>query len=445
MTKAARTLALASVIAVAATPALAAPWVRGFIVDQYEPAFYYGAKAGTMEAGTDCPKGTTPDNDYNALLKTKWRSDAEIAKVLKPATLEVDGTFNSGREFLLSAALRYRGFRRDIDTWVNPFAAPDPGMQEVTGKIAEGFDLDNNPRTGFISPTGRKGVDNNLYRVMGCGMAYRGKPFSSYLGTRANDKMLEGLFGIVIRVSGTKDPMNDDNAVVEVGYTPERIIKDPAGKVVPDYSYRIAKAAQYTKLNARIKNGVVKMEGGADIRMPVFSWFENNRGEITFHKARLELSLNPDTSLTGLVGGYIDWRQYYGRDTFDTSSSAGTRETYYHENQLAKYYALKRNADGLPDPKTGQNMGISAAFRLTGVRAYVRDSSQAVTINEPLSSNAAPIYRALFRKASMTAVIIPDPPRRQGEDDEIPAPKDKEQQTVRNEGGKSTNGRSSDP
>jgi hypothetical protein len=68
-----------------------------------------------------------------------------------------------------------------------------------------------------------------------------------------------------------------------------------------------------------------------------------------------------------------------------------------------------------------------------------------VTINEPLSSNAAPTYRALFRKASMTAVIIPDPPRRQGEDDEIPAPKDREQQAVRNEEGESTNGRSSDP
>ena len=440
-----RALALACIMAVTASPALAAPWVRGFVVDQYEPAFYYGAKAGTMEAGTDCPKGTTPDNDYNVLLKTAWRSDGEIAKVLKPATLEINGSFNSRREFLLSSALRYRGFRRDIDTWVNPFAAPDPGMQEVTGKIAEGFDLDNNAKTGFISPTGKKGVDNNLYRVMGCGMAYRGKPFSSYLGTRANDKMLEGLFGIVIRVSGTEDPMNDDNAVVEIGYTPERIIKDAAGKVVTDYSYRIAKAAQYTRLNARIKNGVIQISGGADIHMPVFSWFENNRGEITFYKGRLELTMNPDTSLTGMVGGYIDWRQYYGRDTFDTSSSAGTRETYYHENQLSKYYALKRNADGLPDPKTGQNMGISAAFRLTGVPAYVRDSSQPVAINEPLSSKAAPIYRALFRKASMTATIIPDPPRKQGDDDEIPAPKDKEQQTVRNEEGNNTSGTSNGP
>src|SRR5580765_1461463 len=85
--------------ALLAAPATAAPWVRGYVIDKYEPAFYYGAKSGTMEGGTDCPKGTTPDNDYQALLKTRWRSDAEIADVLRSATLKVNGTFNSNREF----------------------------------------------------------------------------------------------------------------------------------------------------------------------------------------------------------------------------------------------------------------------------------------------------------------------------------------------------------
>ena len=366
-------LALTCAFLSLAGPLQAAPWTRGYVVDKYEPAFYYGGRAGTMEPGSDCPKGTTPDNDYHALLTTAWRSDAEISKILKPATVEVNGTYNTNREFILSSALRYRGFRRDIDSWVNPFTAPDPGMQQVTGKIAEGFDLDGNSETGFISPTGERGIDNNLYRVMGCGMAYRGEPYSAYLSTRANDKMLEGLFGIVITVSGNQDPLNDDNAIVEIGYTPDRIVKNSAGGVVPDYSYRIVKSAQYTKLKAKIRNGVVETESVAELHMPVFAWFENNRGETVFYKGRLQFTINPEGSLAGLVGGYMDWRQYYGRDTFDTSSSAGTRETYYHENQIAKYYALKRNADGVPDPKTGQNMGISAAFRLTAVRAHVID------------------------------------------------------------------------
>jgi hypothetical protein len=404
------------IAATLASPAAAAPWVRGFVVDKYEPAFHYGAKSGTMDPGSDCPKGTTPDNDYTALLKTAWRSDAEVADVLRSATVKVNGTFNTNREFRLSAALRYRGFRRDIDSWLNPFTAPDPGTQEVTGKIAEGFDLDHNPQTGFLSPEGQKGIDNNLYRVMGCNMSYRGVPYSAYLSTRGNDKMLEGLFTIVIRVSGNKDPMNDDDATVEIGYSPDHIVKNSVG-VIPDYSYKIAKAAQYTRMKAVIKDGVVDTEQVSDLRLPEFAWFENNRGEADFQQGRMRLVIGADGGLSGLLGGYRDWRDIYGKDTFDTSSSAGTRETYYHENQIGKYYALKRNADGLRDPNTGQNNGISAAYRFTAQSAYVVDPAKPAAINEPMTSRVSGLYRSLFQKAAATKTIIPDPPRKSAEDD----------------------------
>jgi len=432
------------IAATLSTPAAAAPWVRGYVVDKYEPAFYYGAKSGTMEPGTDCPKGTTPDNDYNALLKTAWRSDAEIADVLRSATLKVNGTFNSNREFRLSAALRYRGFRRDIDSWVNPFTAPDPGTREVTGKIAEGFDLDHDPKTGFLSPDGQKGVDNNLYRVMGCNMSYRGVPYTAYLSTRGNDKMLEGLFTIVVRISGNKDPMNDDDATVEIGYSPDHIIKNSVG-VVPDYSYKIVKTAQYTKMKATIRNGLVESEQVSELRLPEFAWFENNRGEADFHQGRLRLATNADGSLSGLLGGYLDWRDIYGKDTFDTSSSAGTRETYYHENQIGKYYALKRNADGLRDPKTGQNNGISAAYRFTARDAYVVDPVKPATVNEPVTSRVSGIYRSLFLKAATTKAIIPDPPRKAAEDDSDVDPNDQAPLAPKTVKTSSSNDRSAQP
>lgn len=411
------------IAAILATPATAAPWVRGYVIDRYEPAFYYGARSGTMDPGTDCPKGTTPDSDYTALLKTAWRSDAEVADVLRSATLKVNGTFNTNREFRLSAALRYRGFRREIDSWVNPFTAPDPGTQEVTGKIAEGFDLDHDPKTGFLSPDGQKGIDNNLYRVMGCNMSYRGVPYSAYLSTRGNDKMLEGLFTIVVRISGNQDSMNDDNAIVEIGYSPDHIVKNSVG-VIPDYSYKLVKSAQYTRLKATIKSGVVETEQVPELHLPEFAWFENNRGEANFHRGRVRLAVNADGGLSGLLGGYLDWRDLYGKDTFDTSSSAGTRETYYHENQIGKYYALKRNADGLPDPKTGQNNGISAAYRFTAKSAYIVDPAKPATVNEPVTSRVSGDYRALFLKAVTTKAIIPDPPRKAGQYDEDAEPKD---------------------
>jgi hypothetical protein len=421
---------LAAAILCVPAVAVTAPWQRDYVVDKYEPAFYYGAKSGTMEAGTDCPKGTTPDSNYTTMLKTTWRSDAEVADILRSATVAVNGTFNTNREFRVSAALRNRSFRKDIDTWVNPFTAPDPGMQQVTGKIGEGFDLDHNAKTGFVSPTGQKGVDNNLYRVLGCGMAYRGVPWSAYLSVRGNDKMLEGLYTIIIRVSGNKDPMNDDDARVEIGYSPDHVVKNSAGGAVPDYSFRIVKTAQYTRTKAVVKNGVVETVQTPELRMPRFGWFENNRGESVFQKGMLRLEVNADGTSSGLVGGYLDWRDYYGNDTFDTNSSAGTRETYYHENQVAKYYALKRNADGMPDPVTGQNMGISAAYRFTVQPAHVIDPATPAAINEPLTGTDAGQYRAAFRKATLSGNIVSITPRKGKNDaspyDSAPAPTEKQ-------------------
>jgi hypothetical protein len=136
----------------------------------------------------------------------------------------------------------------------------------------------------------------------------------------------------------------------------------------------------------------------------------------------LRLTVNSDGSLSGLLGGYLDWRELYGKDTFDTSSSAGTRETYYHENQIAKYYALKRNADGLPDPISRQSNGISAAYRFTAKNAYVVDPAKPASINEPVTSRIAGIYRALFLKAEQTKAIIPDPPRKAGQSEDDAEP-----------------------
>src|SRR5690349_22526306 len=265
-------LLIASALVLTTGPALSAPWVRGFVVDNYEPAFYYGGRGGTEEPGSDCPKGTIPILDYKKELKTSWRTEAEVAKLTLPVSAGGEG------EKVISPAMQHRGFRRDIDTYINPFAAPDAGMQQVTGKIAEGFDLDGNLQSGgFISPGGERGIDNAFYRAWGCIMSYRGTPYHAYLSQRANDKMLDGLYTMVVRLSGNGDPMNDDNVTFEIAYSPDHVVKDPMGRVVKDVSFRIAKTEQYTKLKAHIRNGVLETEQ-ADIRMPEFSWGETKIG-----------------------------------------------------------------------------------------------------------------------------------------------------------------------
>ena len=395
---------IAAALVLTTGPALSAPWVRGFVVDNYEPAFYYGGRSGTEEPGSDCPKGTIQILDYKKVLKTSWRTDAEVEKITLPVSAGGLG------ERIVSPAMQHRGFRRDIDTYVNPFTAPDAGMQQVTGKIAEGFDLDGKAGTGgFTSPGGERGIDNAFYRAWGCIMSYRGTPYHAYLSQRANDKMLDGLYTMVIRLTGTSDPMNDDNVTMEIAYSPDHVVKDPMGNVVKDVSFRVVKTEQYTRLKARIRNGVLESEQ-ADVHIPAFSWGETNRGDALFQKGRVRLVLNKDGGLSGLVGGYRDWRDVYNRDTFNVPSGGATRETYYHQNQISMYYALKRNADGIPDPKTGRNTAISAAFRLTARPAFVVDPPHPLTADHPPypGGDKAMTERKYFLQATSTRAIMPE-------------------------------------
>jgi hypothetical protein len=403
-----KTMLLITMATLAAAPAAAAPWVRGFVVSNYEPAFFYGAKIGTTDPGSDCPKGANPDNNYDVILQTPFRSAAEAHQLNRPVS-------ETGRDpiAVMNDALSHRGFRADVETYINPFGAPDPGFQQVTGKIAEGFDLDGNPKTGgFTGPDGRRGIDNAFYRVMGCTMSYRGVAYQGYLSNRGNDKMLDGLYTMVVRISGNQNPLNDSNAKVEIGYSPDPVVKEAAGSISPDYSFRLAKGGQFTALNARIRNGVVETEIVPELHMPAFAWYESNRGEVVFAKGRMRLTMQPDGSLSALLGGYRDYRDIYAKDTFNVPSGGQSRESTYYQNQIGFYYALKRNADGLPDPRTGERVGLSAAYRFLGRPAFVVDSNKPVGINEPVLDDRADRERALFWKAVTTKAISPVPQRR---------------------------------
>jgi hypothetical protein len=144
--------------------------------------------------------------------------------------------------------------------------------------------------------------------------------------------------------------------------------------------------------------------------MPAFSWGETNRGEVLFQKGRLRLTLNKDDGLSGLVGGHRDWRDVYNKDTFNVPSGGATRETYYHQNQISMYYALKRNADAMPDPKTGRNTAISAAYRFTARPAFVVDPPVSLSVDQPPypGGEKAMTERERFLVATTTRAIQPE-------------------------------------
>jgi hypothetical protein len=381
--------AMAIGMAGTAWPVAAAPWSRGFVVGTYEYAFRYGGRPdftrGTeVEPGVDCPHGSTvhlanPEQTKIAVARQAWRSQQEIDWIANPPGLDKNKTPGLTRRHIWVRAMAYRGYKRGIETYVNPWAAEDPGQPEVTSTIGDGFNLDGKigPKD-FISPDGEKGVDNALYRAWGCDAPWRGNG-NATLDLRANDKMQEGLFTMVIRVSGNKDPMHDDDAVVEIGYSPDKIVKDARGHLATGFSYRILKSAQYTRLRARVTNGVVETEQVAELHAPRIAWFYDQTGDVFFRQGRLRLILADDgQTAKGLIGGYRDWRDLYAENTFaQDGGQQGTRE---HEDAVALYYALRRNADGMLNPKTGRFDGISSAYRLTMAQAFVMDPKTPMAI-----------------------------------------------------------------
>lgn len=364
----------------AAQVASAAPWTRGFVVGTYEYAFHYGGRAsfartGEIEPGSDCAHGSTVHFSNGSLTRKAlslqpWRSKFELDSIADaPGLEEVRGPVLT-RFLIWNRAVAYRGWKKGIETYVNPFAAVDPGQPEVVGKIADGLDLDSNPNTGFTAPDGQKGIDNNLYRAWGCDAPWRGNG-NATLDLRANDKMQDGLYTMVIRLSGNQSPMNDSDTTVEVGYSPDKIVKDARGGVAVDYSYRLPKTTQYTRLKAKISNGVMDTEQVSELHMPRVAWFYDHSGDAFFRRGKLRLTLAPDGTLSGIVGGYRDWRDLYSQNTFaQDGGQQGIRE---HEDAVSLYYALRRNADGMKDPATGQYQGISTAYRITAKPAFVVD------------------------------------------------------------------------
>ena len=370
-------------------PTAAAPWVRGFVAGTYEYAFRYGGRpdftrGAEIEPGVDCPHGSSVHfaNDSQtriAVARQKWRSPQEIDWVSKPPGLDQVRAPVLTRFHIWNRAVAYRGYKRGIETYVNPWAADDPGQPQVTSRIGDGFNLDGKIKTNdFVSPEGEKGIDNNLYRAWGCDAPWRGNG-NATLDLRANDKMQDGLYTMVFRVSGNKDPFNDDDATLEVGYSPDKIVKDARGNVSVDYSYRILKSAQYTKLKARIRNGVVETEQVEHLHTPRIAWFYDQTGDANFAKGKIRLNIAADgQSGTGLMGGYRNWRDLYAENTFaQDGGQQGIRE---HEDHVALYYALRRNADGMLNPQTGKYDGISSAYRFKLASAYVVDPDQAMDI-----------------------------------------------------------------
>src|ERR1700754_1947084 len=148
-----RFIGLATLAAAVVFPASAwADWTRSYVVEWNEPAMYYGAKEGVTDPGTDCPKGTNPEFNWEKIMVQAGYTPLE-AKWLRDPANPTRSPVNGQNQ------MAFRGKDR-ANVYTNPTSVADPGLVGVSGTIGEGVDLDGNKTNGFTSPAGEKGIDN---------------------------------------------------------------------------------------------------------------------------------------------------------------------------------------------------------------------------------------------------------------------------------------------
>jgi hypothetical protein len=334
-----------------------AAWTKTYVVEWNEPAMYYGAKTGVIDPGTDCPKGTNPEVDWIKVMMEAGYTREEAQWLRNPANPTRSPIHGQNQ-------MAFRGKDR-ANVYIDPTSTPDPGLVGVTGTIAEGLNLDGNDKTGFTSPTGEKGIDNNFYKALGCWKTYRAPPRLSSGAQQFNDAMRNGSWTTLIVVSGTgADPMNDKHVQVGFYMSDDKMVKDGNGNIARDYTYRITPNAKYEAIfPARTSKGTIISSAPADVmlRDPGYT------RDLELLRARVKLEMKPDGTLKGYVGGYRPWEPVYR----GWVNARGTVIEVLTWVQLPSvYYALRRNADFSPTGPRGEKTHISFAMRVEALPAF---------------------------------------------------------------------------
>jgi len=379
------------VVAVASTlvagPALAG-WTRTYVVEWNEPAMYYGAKTGVTAPGTDCPNGTNPEIDWVKVLVEAGYTPEEAKWLRNPANPTRSPVHGQNQ-------MAFRGKDR-ANVYVNPTSTPDTGLVGVSGTIAEGIDLDGDAKTGFTSPNGEPGIDNVFYKTLGCWKTYRGPPRLSSGALQFNDSMRNGGWTTVIVVAGSgNDPLNDKHVKVGLYASDDKMVKDGNGAIARDYTFRIKPDARYEAIfAARTVNGRILSTASSDVMLRDPSYAR----DLELLRARVDLRMKEDGTLSGYVGGYRPWEVVY-KGWVNARGPVIESLTWVRLPDV--YYALRRNADFSPKGAKGEKTHISFALRVDALPAFVAtpDASHEVA--------AVKSYKSVAKAEEPTMAALP--------------------------------------
>ncbi len=315
----------------------------------------------TIQTDENCPHGLNPLSDvyYERELKRLGKTPTEIEELMKD--------FPSGG---YQPLVIMRGRDKDgnpVNIYAHPDAQPDPNIHLVEGKAGFGFNLDGKVTDeDFTDPgTGERGIDNQLWRAVGCTHNYHISqpsiplyPFAQWDGTR------DTTGAWLVTVSDVDDWTNDDDVTLRFDKSIDPIIRDANDNTVRDMTFRVDPSARSTSVvKGKIKNGELTTNPFHLVFVPDPSVMH----EFNLQEARVRAKFTDDGKMDAYVGGYLDFMSFYW-------SMAQGEWTFEHSTGIdlpGMYNALKKVADYNPDPKTGENRSVSGTWWFDAVPAYV--------------------------------------------------------------------------
>lgn len=262
--------------------------------------------------------------------------------------------------------------RQEVQTWL-PTTTPDGfEFREVEGRYSWGLNLDaKNSADDFEHPDGTQGIDNQVYRAVGCVIGFRGPDGVEYIFQ--NKAILDQNYSrMMIELSDVDDLHNDESVSVSLYRGRDRLLTDATGlTVVPGGSQRIDRRwgeSLIRQTTGRIEDGVLRTEPMEEVVIP---WMNLSVPTIQIIRdMRFELTLTPEGA-TGLIAGYADVDSWYYQLIRNDS-------THHLSNGqisgISLYKALRRLADAYPDPDSGANTAISTALDVKMRQVFILDS-----------------------------------------------------------------------
>jgi hypothetical protein len=327
---------------------------RGYAVSW----FYMAAES----QNDDCPQGTNPLSEEMAtkILKGMGKSDDEIKTLFKDYPANMYGPMY----------MRGRINGKPANVYINPTSVPDPNIKTAQGHVEYGFNLDGKDGPNdFVDPqTKQTGVDDMLYRALGCFITQRASA-----GQRPTypaiqwDMTRDQMPAWIVEVSGIERDANgkikDGDVKLGIFRATGPVTRNAAGDPQSDMSFT-------ADTNPRTQNIVhATMRDGTLTTDPFeFNMIQDPFAVTEYHfkKTQIRLTLNDDGTAKGVLGGYQPWLPIY--EGFALGGSVN--ELNLSIDAPGIYYAFKRLADAYPDA-SGQNQYISSSYIIEAVPAFI--------------------------------------------------------------------------